>query len=268
MKATKIKNIPISCREISVVTSENTDTAMRHSCKFAESAQKEGLNVLIINCGVSPTRFRDHAPRSTTFFHYDNDEDEYTLTPNSSRKPGQAELVTLDSVRGNLIGQEKAIKHIVGQCRMQVIVIAGWEWSSSSWRRRERLLYLLRELAAEQAVAFVIYAQTATNPVVGENDRGGIGKLASLAFAITDIRGAELAGALVPPAPPLLMSVADWREAERSAQLLINKINGIETMPDDTSPQEKHFSEYDPNLADEDERSRRPKEKKQTAMLR
>jgi hypothetical protein len=252
MQATKIKNIPISSREISVVTSENTDTAMRHSCKFAESAHGEGLNVLIINCGVSPTRFRDHAPKATTFFHYDNDDDEFVLTPNSSRKPGQPELVTFDSVRGNLIAQEQSVKYIVDACRIQVVVIVGWEWSSSSWRRRERLLYLLRELAADKSVAFVVYAQTTTKPVAGENDRGGIGKLASIAFAINDLKGTELSGALDPAPPPLLLSVSDWVEAERSAQLLINKINGITVTPDVTTPQEKFYQEYAPTFADED----------------
>lgn len=261
MKATKIKNIPLASGEISVVTSENTDIAMRHSCKFAEAAHETGLNVLIVNCGVSPQHFRAHAPKATTFFRYDSeaDDDEYTLTPNINRKPGANELVTLDSVRGNLIGQEQAVKYIADACKISVIVIVGWEWSSSSWRRREKLLYLLRELAAEKGIAFVIYAQTATKPVAGENDKGGIGKLASIAFSITDLHGAELSGALVPPVPPMLVSSEDWASAVRSAQLLVSKINGIEHAPNDTNHVEEFFAEYDPGFAHEDDQWLREK---------
>ena len=247
MKSTKIKNIPVAYRELSVVINPNTDIAMRHSCTVASAIHTLGANVLLVNCGVSPQRFRSYAPKSTTFFHIDGEDGERVFTPNKKLPNATSQMVTLDSVRGNLAGQSVTIREIVEQCRIEVLIISGWEWSSSSWRRKERLLYFLRELMAELGVAVIVYAQTSTNPTVGENDKGGIGKLASLAFAITDLRGAELSSEIAPSIPPLVVSNQDWLVAERSARLLINKINGIEDMSvDDRTPDEVLYEEYNP----------------------
>lgn len=247
MKSTKIKNIPIAHREVSVVVSENTETAMRHSCTLAREMHKLELHTLLVNCGVSPQRFRDYAPKSTTFYRYDAEEEGAVFTPNKKLPNAKSQMLTLDSVRGNLIGQSASIREIIEQCRIQVVIISGWEWTSSSWRRRERLLYFLREIMAELGVAVIVYAQTTTNPTPGENDKGGIGKLASIAFAITDLRGAALSSEIAPSIPPMVLSNQDWFEAERSARLLINKINGIETMPTDhKSVDEDLHEEYNP----------------------
>ena len=253
MKSTKIKNIPVAYRELSVVINPNTDIAMRHSCTLAKDIHEIGAGVLLVNCGVSPQRFRSYAPKSTTFFRIDGEDGERVFTPNVKAPNATSQMVTLDSVRGNLAGQCDSIREIVEQCRIQVLIISGWEWSSSSWRRKERLLYFLRELMAELGVAVIVYAQTTTKPTVGENDKGGIGKLASLAFAITDLRGAELSSVIAPSIPPIVMSSNDWFEAERSARLLVNKINGIEKMSiDDRTSDEVLYEEYNPVFTGEE----------------
>lgn len=227
MKSTKIKNIPLAYRELSVVVSQNTDICMRHSCTFADATHTLGVGVLLVNCGVSPQRFHEYAPKRTTFFRIDGEDGERVFTPNTNIPNPKSQMMILDSVRGNLAGQVGAIREIIEQCDIQVLIISGWEWSSSSWRRKERLLYFLREIMAELGVAVIVYAQTTTNPTVGENDKGGIGKLATIAFAITDLRGAELSSEIAPSIPPMVVSNEEWYEAERSARLLVNKINGI-----------------------------------------
>jgi hypothetical protein len=256
MKTTKIKNIPVASRELSVVVSQNVDIAMRHSCSFAGDIHKREQNVLLINCGVSPQRFQEYAPKQTTFYSFDGEEGEAVFTPNKRIPNPKSQMVTLNSVRGNLAGQSASIREIVEQCRIGFIVICGWEWSSSSWRRKEKLLYFLREIMAELGVAVVVYAQTTTNPTVGEVDKGGIGKLAVIAFAITDLRGAELSSEIAPSIPPLVVSNDEWFEAERSARLLASKINGIELPMNDlanypTVDEELH-EEYNPVFTGEE----------------
>jgi hypothetical protein len=256
MKTTRIKNIPVAHREVSVVVSENTDIAMRHSCMLAREMQKLELNTLLVNCGVSPQRFRDYAPKSTTFYRYDAEEEEAVFTPNTKIPNPKSQMLTLDSVRGNVAGQSASIREIIEQCQIKILILSGWEWSSSSWRRKEKLLYFLREIMAELGVAVIVYAQTTTNPISGENDKGGIGKLASISFAITDLRGAAISSEIAPSIPPIVMSQKEWVKAERSARLLVSKINGIElpqTHPSDypTADEELH-EEYNPIFAGEE----------------
>jgi hypothetical protein len=201
---------------------------MRHSCKLAATLHKAGMGVLLVNCGMSPQRFREYAPESTSFFGYNEDE-EYCVShlKSDKSKEGDADMMTLDSVRGDLASMNSAIRESIIQCNIRAIILCGWEWASSSWRRRERLLFFLKEIMAEFQCTIVVYAQAATDPKAGEYDRGGIGRLASLAVAIADIRGVELAAELAPSVAPIVMTEAEWFEYQR-AQLEANKINILE----------------------------------------
>jgi len=78
-------------------------------------------------------------------------------------------------------------------------------------------------------VAIVIYSHIANSPVAGEIDHGGLGKLALLAMFVVEIEASELMDEQVPKPPALVVrSLEDEAAAERSAQSIINKINGMQ----------------------------------------
>jgi hypothetical protein len=184
------------------------------------------MGVLLVNCGISPRRFAEHAPERTRFCGYD-EENTFLLSDYSNDKPDDAHMMWIDSVRGDLASMSLAIREMIIQCNIRAIVLSGWEWASSTWRRRERLLFFLKEIMAEFSCTIVVYAQSGTNPVAGSYDRGGIGRLAQLAVAIADIRGVELAAELAPSVAPTILSEAEWFEIQRRAQLEPNKFNDL-----------------------------------------
>lgn len=205
---TYVNNVPLAHGELSIVLSDNAEKIMQHSHNLAATVQEGGVGVLLINCGISERRFREHAgyPEGTKAPHY----------------------MIRTSYRGDLIGEGADIREIVDVCKIGIVIIAGWEWASSSYRRKERLLYFLRALMAEREVAVIVYSQASTKPVVGKYDRGGVGKLAMIAAAIiTDSASASLETYRPKPFPIVAATTDDMNAAERSAQLLINKINDL-----------------------------------------
>jgi len=205
-----INSIPLRHGEVTVVTSGNAVRTMQHCTRLASDAQKTGLPVLLVNCGMSDARFKEYY-----YEHYDP----------CVKKP---ELVLKSSVRGNLIGEREAIDQIVEEANIKVIVIAGWEWASSSWRRKQRLLFYLRELMEEKNIVVVIYSHVSNAPVAGEIDHGGLGKLSLLAMFIVEIEASEELEEVVPkPLPIVVQTVEELQAAERSAQLLARKINNL-----------------------------------------
>jgi hypothetical protein len=219
MKITHVNSVPLAHGELSVVLSESAEDMLTHSTKLASEIRSHGVNTLLINCGVSANRFNEHImPVTTTsdwFYKYKKDEKETKLVPYST-------------CRGDLIGEADTITQIVSTAGIGVVIIMGWEWTSSTWRRRERLFYYLRELMQEHNVAVIVYSQARTEPTVGVYDRGGIGKLGNMCVAIIkDTTSTELEKVAPRPAP-LVVSPKEWAEATRSAQLLVNKVNELE----------------------------------------
>ena len=217
MKKTYINNIPLSHGEVTVIMSKNAAVMSKHAWELAAGIQKVGMGVLLINCGMSKRKF--------------NGFEETTLPrPNTGKlKQGEQHLVVHSSVRGDLAGERDAIAQKVRECKVGVVIISGWEWTSSSYRRKQRLLYNLRELMDDEDVAIVIYSQARTEPEAGEYDRGGLGWLAMLADVIVRLEASEDLKKTVSKPPPLIVSsYAELEEAERSAQLMINKINGLQ----------------------------------------
>jgi hypothetical protein len=204
--------------ELSVVLSKSAENMLVHSTKLASDIRTLGIGTLIVNCGVSERRFAEHLePYMSTSdrFYVRKDEKE-------------VKLASLSTCRGDLINEGDTITQIVGQCGIGVVIIMGWEWSSSTWRRRERLYYYLREQMQEQNVAVIVYSQATTEPEVGIYDRGGIGKLGMMCVAIIKDETTEEIEKVHPRPKPIVMNAKDWAEATRSAQLLINKTNGLE----------------------------------------
>src|SRR6185503_15654422 len=73
----------------------------------------------------------------------------------------------------------------------KVLIVCGWEWACKNWYEKNRLIYFLREFAEESGMAIIIYSQATTDPVVGRIDRGGVGKLASIALSIVRLEEEE-----------------------------------------------------------------------------
>jgi hypothetical protein len=218
MKITHVNSVPLAHGELSIVLSESAENMLAHSTKLASDIRNLGVGTLIVNCGVSERRFHEHIePYISTSDRFYSRKDEK-----------EVKLASLSTCRGDLVSEGDTITEIVGQAGIGVVIIMGWEWTSSTWRRRERLFYYLRELMHNHNVAVIVYSQARTEPTVGIYDRGGIGKLAMMCVAITkDTTTAEIEK--VHPRPkPIVMSAKEWAEASRSAQLLVNKVNGLE----------------------------------------
>lgn len=210
--------MPLAHGELSVVLSESAENMLAHSTKLASDIRNLGVNTLIINCGVSKQRFNEHLePYISTSDRFYTRKDEK-----------EVKLANLSTCRGDLVGESDTVTEIVARAAIGVVIIMGWEWTSSSWRRRERLLYYLRELMEEHNVAVIVYSQATTEPVVGKYDRGGIGKLGMMSVAVTkDTTTAEIEK--VAPRPmPIILTGKEWVEATRSAQLLIKKTNELQ----------------------------------------
>jgi hypothetical protein len=60
LKPQYVNNVPFLDGELTIVTSDHAEASMRHSSRLANSFRKAGLNVLVINCGMSDRRFRSH----------------------------------------------------------------------------------------------------------------------------------------------------------------------------------------------------------------
>ena len=219
MKITYVNSVPLAHGELSVVLSESAENMLAHSTKLASDMRNLGVSTLLVNCGVSSNRFNEHVmPVTTTndwFPDYKENENERKLVPYSSG-------------RGDLIGDSDTITQIVSSARVGVVIIMGWEWTSSSWRKRERLYYYLRQLMEEHNVAVIVYSQARTEPTVGIYDRGGIGKLGMMCVAIIKDETSTELEKVAPRPKPMVVTPKEWAEAQRSAQLLVNKVNGLE----------------------------------------
>ena len=211
MKRAYINNVPLRHGEVTIITSDNAMATMQHSSRLAESIKNAGSPTLLINCGMSDKRFKE--------YFYENHD---AAVKNH-------EIVLYSSIRGDLIGEREAIDQIVVEAGIGVVIIAGWEWTSSSWRRRQRLLFYLRELMEDRDVAIIIYSHTANAPVAGEIDHGGVGKLALLAMFVIELNTVEELEKQVPIAPSVCYrTYEEYLEAERSAQVMLSKINGLQ----------------------------------------
>ncbi len=232
-----VNNIPLAHGEITVAMADNAEDIMQHSCKLAASINAYGIATLLINCGVSDQRFRRCAPKTDVkLYNGKQSIDAYQEQPDGRQTMIQqrildhqdAKLIVHSSIRGNLVDDLEYLLRVIANCNIGAIIISGWEWASSSWRRKERLLYLLRELIEKENIAVVVYSQSKTKPVAGEVDRGGIGKLAMLAVDIIRLETSNTLEAESQRPQPLISSIAENTAAEESAQLLISKINDLQ----------------------------------------
>jgi hypothetical protein len=205
-----INNVPVASGEITIVTSDHAKATMIHASRLAYDSRKLGLDTLIINCGLSHKKFGEHLWDSFG-------EEIYEGT----------RLLVHTSPLGDLIGDQDALNNIVQQAKIKSIILCGWEFASTTRRRKERLISYLRELMTTYGVSVIIYCHTAVAPVAGKVDRGGIGKLGLLANAVCEIDSSEMLETVVKRPDPIITTQDEDYAAGRSVNLLLNKINEL-----------------------------------------
>lgn len=224
-----VKSTPIAEGEISVVISDDAEDMMRHAADVAITTQKAGAGVMLVNCGMSVRRFNEHMapfkPKRDMYYH---DPD--------CRKPG-AKLVVFDSVIGDLVSDLGIVESMVMNARLRVVIIMGWEWTSNSSRRKERLLFALRDMVTKFNVAVLIYSQVTTEPEAGKADKGGLGRLSQIAVSIIKqstiaqheaVIPAKPLEVIVPDLPAEESVVAEVAALSESAQLVDKEINELQ----------------------------------------
>jgi hypothetical protein len=209
LKPQYVNNVPFLDGELTIVTSDHAEASMRHSSRLANSFRKAGLNVLVINCGMSDRRFRSH--------YYDAyGEDTYT-------RP----MVVLKTSRmGNVIGDREGFDQIIREGKIGVVILVGWEFASSTTRRRNRLFYYLQELMEAFKLPVIVYSQTAGTPIAGM--MGPLGKLGAAAFEIVQIDTSSVLEEAVKKPPVLVWESQDeMQKAEEGVQQLLMNINQL-----------------------------------------
>jgi len=84
-------------------------------------------------------------------------------------------------------------------------------------------------MVTNRHVAIIVYSQATTNPKAGKADRGGLGRLAQIAIAITKQNEIEKIESEIPRTPHKVTNVDDLKPETRvSATLSNNKINELQ----------------------------------------
>ncbi|HET9136817.1 MAG TPA: hypothetical protein VFO76_09275 [Candidatus Kapabacteria bacterium] len=179
MKTTRIYNVPVTDGEITIVRTLAAADVMKHSCGFAQALRKKGSGVLIVNTGLSKRRFKEAACEAGI-------EVNQVRETNAMVSPGKTSLIIQTSLAGELSKELESIRTLCKEAKISVVVITGWEWTSSSYRRKEQLLFGLRQLLNDLDIAVVIYTQSPQYVTCGQYSRGGVGKLAMLAYDVVD----------------------------------------------------------------------------------
>ena len=210
MKATTqyINNVPFLPGELTLVKSDHAEATLMHSARLSNSFRKAGLNVLTINCGMSDRRFRSH--------YYDTyGEDTFT----------RPMIVLKSSECGDLIGERESIDQIVQEGKIGAIILAGWEFASSTRKRRDRLFFYLCELM-KQGITIIVYTQTTGNPVAGKMQV--LGKISARAMQVVEIDTSKMLEDVVKKPPVLVWeSTAEMLRAEEGVQQLLKNINTL-----------------------------------------
>lgn len=212
---THINNVPISQGELTVIVADTVDDMLHHSARLATDSHSLGLGVVLVNCGITRARFNEYTDHITKY----SDSSYY----GKNQKP---RLVGYTSAVGNLVNDEYALKSLRYHAMASVLIIVGWEWSSNSYLRKDKLLFLLREIL-DSGITIIVYSQTRTKPTPGRMDRAGIGKLGTLARSVTSIEAVEASHKAAPAETPVVASEEEMANVEKAIQLTINNINGL-----------------------------------------
>lgn len=214
-----INNVPISQGELTVIVADTADDMLRHSSQLAADTYALGIGVAVINCGITRTRFNEYTEHITKY------------TDNSYfAKKQKPRIVGYTCEVGNLINDEFALRSLRYHAMASIVIIVGWEWSSDSYSRKDKLLFMLRKLL-DEGTTIIIYTQTRTKPVPGRMDRGGIGKLGTLARSVTSIEAAVASHKSAPAETPVVATEEEMAKVEKEIQSIMNNINGLGDNP-------------------------------------
>jgi hypothetical protein len=230
-----INNVPISQGELTVIVSDTADDMLRHSAQLATDTHALGLGVVLINCGITRTRFNEyteHITKCTDSSYYG--------------KKHIPRLVGYTSEVGNLVNDEYAFRSLRAHAKASVFIIVGWEWSSDSYLRKDKLMFMLRKLLDEGST-IIIYTQTRTKPIPGKMDRGGIGKLATLARSISSIDAVVASHKSAPAENPVVSTEDEMKNVGKQIQSIKNNINGLEENPQKNDVRLSHYPLNDDN---------------------
>lgn len=221
MKTTRINNVPVTEGEVTIVRAENAADVMKHSCGFAKASRKAGSGVLILNTGLSKHRFKEAACEAG--IEVSQIRDTSTIF-----SPGTTPLIIQTSVAGELARELGGIRQICEEANIKIVVITGWEWTSSNYRRKEQLIFGLRQLLSDLDIALVVYSQSQEKITCGMYSRGGVGKLAMMAY---DVVSYEVISKMEEEETGLSEAI-DVRKPQPvvggGAQLVRNKINELQ----------------------------------------
>src|ERR1043165_3961059 len=184
MKTDIICVVPVTAGELTIVMADYAGDVMKHCCDVARSARDGGAGVLVINTRLSKRRFKEAATEAGI-------EVSPVRDTNAMISPGTVPLIIQTSLAGELSSQLGEIRHICEEAKIRIVVITGWEWTSSSYRRKEQLLFGIRGLLDELDIALVVYSQSPSRIECGKYARGGVGKLAMIAYDVLDIEAVK-----------------------------------------------------------------------------
>jgi hypothetical protein len=218
MKFTYYHGVAAAAGEISVVMSKDAEQMVRHCASLAAEIQRKGIGSMVINCGITERRFNEHfTPIATAGSR--------NIRPENRKS---VPLIRHSTRRGDLVDRADLIREFITSHNVKVVVIMGWEWTSSSYRRSQELLYILRDLAETHDVSIIVYTQRISKAEPGKYDRSGIGRLGMLAVAVSTVDNTEESSGINETMSEPEMSVEDHYSAKMGVTLLINKINNLQ----------------------------------------
>ena len=206
--------VPLNYGEMTIVKSDSASASMVHACKLGEKLTQSRLSALVVNCGMNRKRFTEYFHKNHTYAYKKEKED--------------TAFMYYHSMIGDLSGDSDAIHQLVWQQHINVVIITGWEWVASNWRKKQKLLYFLRWLMDELNVAVIIYSNTPMNVEPGKYSNLGAGKLALMTSFVAEIDAAdeleEVAGI-----PEPLWEKDEEKKAEEGVKAIVNKINELDS---------------------------------------
>jgi hypothetical protein len=213
---THIKGVPLQFGEITVIQADDCTRMLEHCAMMADTFQEREQAVLVINCGVSSMRFNE-------FIQPVYEKCCTRLDPKKYRP-----MYFISSTRGELVDQSEYVEEILQSIKPRFVILVGWEWASNTYRRKEKLMYFLRNICEDFNLSVLVYSQKPSNAVAGRFDRGGLGKLAIAAASVMKLKTVERSDVQKFHREAIIPDETDMQEAAECVQLSINKINNLE----------------------------------------
>lgn len=207
--------VPLNYGEMTIVKSDSASASMVHACKLGEKLTQRNLSALVVNCGMNRKRFTEHFHKHHTYAYKNTKE--------------ETSFIYYHSMIGDLSGDSDAIHQLVWQQCIGAVIITGWEWVASNWRKKQKLLYFIRLLMDELNVAVIIYSNTPMNVEPGKYSNLGAGKLSLMTSFVAEIDAADELEEEVGKPEPLFEDKEEEKKAEEGVKVMVNEINELDS---------------------------------------